>query len=66
MCLQSEMCSFRKSLWRGQGNNVTQRLEPQKDQQLLEVFIAKVIAPTAPEVHQIDTPFYVVYTGTVL
>lgn len=44
----------------------TQRLEPEKDQSFLEVFIAQVTAPAAPEVHQIDTPFYIVHISTVL
>lgn len=38
----------------------------QKDQQLLKLFVAHVIAPAAPEVHQIGAPLYVFHISTVL
>ena len=44
----------------------TQRLEPEKNQWFLDVFIAQVVAPATPEVHQVDTPLYVVHIGAVL
>ena len=44
----------------------TQRLEPEKNQWFLDVFIAQVMAPATPEVHQVDTPFYVVHISAVL
>lgn len=36
----------------------TQRLEPEKDQSFLEVFVAQATSSAAPEVCQIDTPLY--------
>lgn len=38
----------------------------QQDQQFLEEFITQVLAPAAPEVHQIDTPLYVVHVSAAV
>lgn len=43
-----------------------QRLEAPEGQHILEVLVAQVRAPAAPEVHQVGTPFNAVHIRTVL